>query len=108
MESDAGTYTRLTHEICGKDQRASIVNWRSGLVVAVLYAVALVLAMRRIALLSIIVLSAMLLSGCGATVTINVLSSHSRYGQAIGGTNPVIEGQIEGGGALTATVPTSP
>jgi len=45
-------------------------------------------------------------SGCGATVTINVLSSHSRYGQAIGGTNTTIKGQIEGGGALTATVPT--
>jgi hypothetical protein len=44
--------------------------------------------------------------GCGATVTINVLSSHSRYGQAIGGTNTTIKGQIEGGGALTATVPT--
>jgi len=44
--------------------------------------------------------------GCGATVTINVLSSHSRYGQAIGGTNTTIKGQIEGGGAITATVPT--
>ena len=54
-----------------------------------------------------IMFAVMLLSqGCGATVTINVLSSHSRYGQAIGGTNTTIKGQIEGGGALTATVPT--
>ncbi len=45
-------------------------------------------------------------TGCGATVNINILSSHSRYGQAIGGTNTTIKGQIEGGGALTATVPT--
>jgi len=56
-----------------------------------------------------IMLAVMLLSqGCGATVTINVLSSHSRYGQAIGGTNTTIKGQIEGGGALTATVPLQP
>ncbi len=47
---------------------------------------------------ALISIAAMLLSGCGATVTINVLSSHSRYGQAIGGTNNVIKGQIEGGG----------
>jgi hypothetical protein len=59
-----------------------------------------------------LVISAILLSiallwqGCGATVTINILSSHSRYGQSIGGTNTTIKGQIEGGGALTATVPT--
>jgi hypothetical protein len=44
--------------------------------------------------------------GCGATVTVNILSSHSRYGQSIGGTNTTIKGQIEGGGALTANVPT--
>jgi uncharacterized protein YceK len=55
-----------------------------------------------------IMLSVMLLSGCGATVTINILSSHSRYGQSIGGTNTTIKGQIEGGGALTATVPMTP
>jgi hypothetical protein len=47
-------------------------------------------------------------SGCGATVTVNILSSHSRYGQAIGGTNTTIKGQIEGGGALTATMPMTP
>jgi hypothetical protein len=40
----------------------------------------------------------LLCSGCGATVTINVLSSHSRYGQAVGGTDTTIKGQIEGGG----------
>ena len=55
-----------------------------------------------------IMLAVMLLSGCGATITVNVLSSHSRYGQATGGTNTTIKGQIEGGGALTATVPMSP
>jgi hypothetical protein len=43
-------------------------------------------------------LATMLLSGCGATVTVNILSSHSRYGQAIGGTDTTIKGQIEGGG----------
>ena len=59
---------------------------------------------------AVVVLVAALLvcSGCGATVTINVLSSHSRYGQAVGGTNTTIKGQIEGGGALTATVPMTP
>jgi hypothetical protein len=46
-------------------------------------------------------------SGCGATVTINLLSSHSRYGQAVGGTN-TIKGQIEGGGNAAATVPLTP
>lgn len=46
----------------------------------------------------------LLCGGCGATVTINVLSSHSRYGQAIGGTNTTIKGQIEGGGSATGTL----
>jgi hypothetical protein len=46
-------------------------------------------------------------SGCGATVTINLLSSHSRYGQAVGGTN-TIKGQIEGGGNAAASVPLTP
>jgi hypothetical protein len=46
-------------------------------------------------------------SGCGATVTVNILSSHSRYGQAVGGTN-TIKGQIEGGGNAAATVPLTP
>ena len=58
-----------------------------------------------VAILSICLLAC---SGCGATITVNVLSSHSRYGQAIGGTNTTIKGQIEGGGALTATVPLQP
>ncbi len=53
-------------------------------------------------------LAALMLSGCGATVTINVLSSHSRYGQAVGGTNTTIKGQIEGGGNAAATVPLTP
>jgi hypothetical protein len=47
----------------------------------------------------------LLLSGCGATVTVNIMSSHSRYGQAVGGTNTTIKGQIEGGGNAAATVP---
>jgi hypothetical protein len=47
-------------------------------------------------------------SGCGATVTINLLSSHSRYGQAVGGTNTTIRGQIEGGGNASASVPLTP
>ena len=47
-------------------------------------------------------------SGCGATVTVNLLSSHSRYGQAVGGTNTTIRGQIEGGGNAAATVPLAP
>jgi hypothetical protein len=47
-------------------------------------------------------------SGCGATVTINLLSSHSRYGQAVGGTETTIKGQIEGGGNAAATVPLTP
>ncbi len=53
---------------------------------------------------------ALLLSccGCGATVTVNILSSHSRYGQAIGGTDTTIKGQIEGGGNAAATVPLAP
>ena len=49
-----------------------------------------------------------LVVGCGATVTVNILSSHSRYGQAIGGTNTVIRGVIEGGGSLQATAPLAP
>ena len=56
----------------------------------------------------VFIAAVMCCSGCGATITVNVLSSHSRYGQAIGGTNTTIKGQIEGGGALTATVPMSP
>ncbi len=48
---------------------------------------------------------AVLVVGCGATVTVNILSSHSRYGQAIGGTNTTIRGVIEGGGSLQATAP---
>jgi hypothetical protein len=47
-------------------------------------------------------------SGCGATVTINLLSSHSRYGQAVGGTETTIKGQIEGGGNAAASVPITP
>ena len=53
-------------------------------------------------------IAVLLLSGCGSTITVNILSSHSRYGQAVGGTNTTIKGQIEGGGALTATVPMTP
>jgi hypothetical protein len=47
-------------------------------------------------------------AGCGATVTVNILSSHSRYGQAVGGTNTTIRGQIEGGGNAAASVPLTP
>jgi hypothetical protein len=47
-------------------------------------------------------------AGCGATVTVNILSSHSRYGQAVGGTDTTIKGQIEGGGNAAATVPMTP
>jgi hypothetical protein len=47
-------------------------------------------------------------SGCGATVTINLLSSHSRYGQAVGGNDTTIKGQIEGGGNAAASVPLTP
>lgn len=50
----------------------------------------------------------LLCGGCGATVTINVLSSHSRYGQAIGGTNTGIRGQIEGGGGNGAHASLTP
>ena len=65
-------------------------------------------ALEWLAISAILGSIALLWQGCGATVTINVLSSHSRYGQAVGGTNTTINGQIEGGGALTATVPMSP
>ena len=65
-------------------------------------------ALKWLAIAAILVSIVLLCQGCGATVTVNILSSHSRYGQAIGGTNTTIKGQIEGGGALTATVPTSP
>ena len=64
--------------------------------------------MTRLCAFGVVLTMLLSCSGCGATVTINVLSSHSRYGQAIGGTNTTIRGQIEGGGALTATVPMSP
>jgi hypothetical protein len=57
---------------------------------------------------ALIVAVSVLWPGCGATVTINVLSSHSRYGQAVGGTDTTIKGQIEGGGNAAATVPLSP
>lgn len=50
----------------------------------------------------------LLCGGCGATITVNVLSSHSRYGQAIGGTNTVIRGQIEGGGGNGAHATLTP
>jgi hypothetical protein len=58
------------------------------------------------ALLAVII--ACFVSGCGATVTVNILSSHSRYGQAVGGTNTTIRGQIEGGGNAAASVPLTP
>jgi hypothetical protein len=58
-----------------------------------------------VAVVTLLTLSALLLYGCGATVTVNILSSHSRYGQAVGGTNTTIRGQIEGGGNAAATVP---
>ena len=92
-------YNRITREIyCRKDHRTSIVNWRLGLAVGALSILAVLLAC----------------SGCvtapnsNLAVTINLLSSHSRYGQSQGGTNTTIKGQIEGGGALTATVPMTP
>ncbi len=62
-------------------------------------------AVRWLATAALIVAVSVLLSGCGATVTINLLSSHSRYGQAVGGTDTTIKGQIEGGGNAAATVP---
>ena len=65
-------------------------------------------ALGWLAIAAILVSIALLWQGCGATVTINILSSHSRYGQAIGGTNTTIKGHIDGGGALTATVPLQP
>lgn len=57
---------------------------------------------------AIAVLSLLSCCGCGATITVNVLSSHSRYGQAIGGTNNVIRGQIEGGGGNGAHASVTP
>lgn len=58
-----------------------------------------------LAIAALIAICLLLCGGCGATVTINILSSHSRYGQSIGGTNTTIRGQIEGGGSASATVP---
>jgi hypothetical protein len=69
---------------------------------------------RTIIRLSILVILLFYGTGCvtapnsNQSITINLLSSHSRYGQAVGGTNNVIKGQIEDGGALTATVPIKP
>ena len=57
-----------------------------------------------IALGIIAVLALLSCCGCGATVTVNIMSSHSRYGQAVGGTNTTIRGQIEGGGSATGTL----
>ena len=54
------------------------------------------------------VASVVFVVGCGSTITVNILSSHSRYGQAIGGTNTTIRGVIEGGGSLQATAPVTP
>ena len=93
--------------------RPSIANWKSGVAIAVLYVVALVLAMRRIGVLSIIA-ALLSCSGCvtapnsNQSITINLFGSLSRFGHALGGTDTAIKGQIEGGGALTATVPMSP
>lgn len=59
-------------------------------------------------------LAILLCAGCvtapnsNQSTTINLFSSHSRYGQTLGGTNNVVKGQIEGGGALTATLPMTP
>jgi hypothetical protein len=65
--------------------------------------------MMRLTVFNMILLAVIIAcSGCGATVTINLLSSHSRYGQAVGGTNTTIRGQIEGGGNAAATVPLAP
>jgi uncharacterized protein YceK len=62
----------------------------------------------RLTVCSLVLLAVIIAcSGCGATVTINLLSSHSRYGQAVGGTN-TIKGQIEGGGNAAASVPITP
>jgi len=61
-----------------------------------------------------LVAAAMLLSGCATgngsslAVTVNVFGSLSRFGQAIGGTETTIKGQIEGGGNAAATVPLTP
>ena len=92
-------YNRITREIyCRKDHRTSIVNWRFGLAVGALSILAVLLAC----------------SGCvtapnsNQSITINLFGSLSRFGHALGGTDTAIKGQIEGGGALTATVPLQP
>jgi hypothetical protein len=67
--------------------------------------------MMRLTVFSLVLLAVIIAcfcSGCGATVTVNILSSHSRYGQAVGGTDTTIKGQIEGGGNAAATVPMTP
>ncbi len=57
-----------------------------------------------VAVVALISLAALLLSGCATgngssvAVTVNVFGSLSRFGQSLGGTNTQIRGQIEGGG----------
>jgi hypothetical protein len=45
-------------------------------------------------------------TGCGATVTINILSSQSRFVHAVGTNQTSLA--TESGGKLTATVPITP
>ncbi len=64
------------------------------------------IALGIIAVLALLSLGTGCATGNGnVAVTINLFGSLSRFGQALGGTNTTIEGQIEDGGALTATVP---
>ncbi len=65
------------------------------------------IALGIIAVLALLSLGTGCATGNGnVAVTINLFGSLSRFGQALGGTNTTIKGQIEGGGALTATIPT--
>jgi len=65
------------------------------------------IALGIIAVLALLPLGTGCSTGNGnVAVTVNLFGSLSRFGQALGGTNTQIRGQSEGGGALTATIPT--
>jgi hypothetical protein len=67
--------------------------------------------MRALTICAWFSLAALMLSGCASgngssvAVTVNFFGSLSRFGQALGGTDTTIKGQIEGGGNAAATVP---
>jgi hypothetical protein len=61
-------------------------------------------ALEWLAITAILLSIALLWQGCGATVTINILSSQSRFVHAVGTNQTSLA--TEGGGAHTATVPT--